>query len=601
MRTSRANHALSGWICGSCKNRFQASRSQRRTNSTSTRKARLPDTPARTRFAPSPTGNLHLGSIRTALFNYLLARRTKGQFLLRIEDTDQKRTIPGAEERLFEDLQWAGLQWDEGPLVGGPYGPYRQSERTQLYQEHVKPLLQNGKAYRCFCSAERIKSFNEARHAEGLPLGYDRKCTHIPLEEAEDRVHNGESHVIRFLVPKEYPRYHDLVYGKSGHGSNKTKKLLLESPVYDDPILLKSDGFPTYHFANIVDDHLMKITHVVRGSEWMTSTPLHIALYEAFAWVPPEYAHVPLLVDKTGAKLSKRNADTDIASFRACGIFPEALTNFTALLGWSHQGKNDVMDLAELSETFDLKITKGNTIVSFEKLAFLQERHALRRISAGGAPLDQIVRDVAVALLERYGAAKVMAFLGPRRLEDVIRCMLQSTRSGWVNATTFAEWAGIFLKDLPRLTVSEDVSTAAEIRTAASTLLLTPAAQWTTRTNRANLESLEFGPDPSKSPPLEPETDPLVISKANKKAKSALYHWLRWALLNGAAGPGIPDTMEILGRDICVQRIQAAVLLCRDAATARDRPAVSVRVAKGTVAKDGQQVEWTEYKTESKL
>ena len=366
MRISRANHALSGWICNSCKHRFQASQA-RRTNSTNTRKARLPDTPARTRFAPSPTGNLHLGSIRTALFNYLLARRTKGQFLLRIEDTDQKRTIPGAEERLFEDLQWAGLHWNDGPLVGGSYGPYRQSERTQLYQEHVKPLLQNGKAYRCFCSAERIKSFNEARHAEGLPLGYDRKCKHVALAEAEDRAHNGESHVIRFLVPKEYPRYHDLIYGKSGHGSNKTKKLLLESPVYDDPILLKSDGFPTYHFANIVDDHLMKITHVIRGSEWMTSTPLHIALYEAFAWAPPEYAHVPLLVDKTGAKLSKRNADTDIASFRARGIFPEALTNFTALLGWSHQGKNDVMDLAELSETFDLKITKGNTIVSFEK------------------------------------------------------------------------------------------------------------------------------------------------------------------------------------------------------------------------------------------
>ena len=240
MRTSRSNRALTGWICSSCEKRLQASQKQRRTNSTTTRKARLPETPSRTRFAPSPTGNLHLGSIRTALFNYLLAKRTKGQFLLRIEDTDQKRTVPGAEERLFEDLQWAGLQWDEGPLVGGPYGPYRQSERTQLYQEHVKPLLQSGQAYRCFCSAERIKSFHEARHADGLPLGYDRKCTHISQAEAEDRAHKGEGHVIRFLVPKEYPKYHDLIYGNSGHGSNKIKKLLLDSPVYDDPILLKA-------------------------------------------------------------------------------------------------------------------------------------------------------------------------------------------------------------------------------------------------------------------------------------------------------------------------------------------------------------------------
>lgn len=492
---------------------------------------------------------------------------------------------------MFEDLQWAGIQWDEGPLVEGPYGPYRQSERTQLYQEYIKPLLQSRKAYRCFCSAEQIKSFNEARHDRGLPLGYGRNCAHIAPAEAEDRAYKGEKHVVRFLVPKEYPRYDDLIYGKSGHGHNKTKKLLLDSPVYDDPILLKSDGYPTYHFANIIDDHLMKITHVIRGSEWMTSTPLHIALYQAFSWTPPQYAHVPLLVDKTGAKLSKRNADTDIASFRARGMFPEALTNFTALLGWSHQGKTDVMDLQELIEMFDLKITKGNTIVSFEKLTFLQEKHAARRIEAGGLEMDQMVRDVAAALLERHGASKVLELLGGRRLDDVVSSILKGTKQHWMNAERFAEHASIFFNDLPGLKVSEDVSTAPAVRTAASTLLFTPQVQWTAETHRANLQHLELGVESSPSPDL----------KVNKKAKGELYHWLRWALLGGAAGPGIPETMEILGRDICVQRIQAANVLSRDADTGKTKPDIKVAVSENEATHKIPKRRWTESKTLPKL
>ena len=190
-----------------------------------------------------------MGSLRTAAFNFLTAKATGGQFLLRLEDTDQKRTIPGAENRLYEDLQWAGLLWDEGPLVGGPCGPYRQSERTFLYQEHIRKLLDNGKAYRCFCSAERLDELNRRRHQKGLNLGYDRKCAHIPRPQAEEKAKKGEQHVIRFLAPKTWPMYNDLVYGKTGHGAEKTKKLLVEEPVWEDAILIKSDGFPTYHWG----------------------------------------------------------------------------------------------------------------------------------------------------------------------------------------------------------------------------------------------------------------------------------------------------------------------------------------------------------------
>src|SRR5271155_2154415 len=246
MRPPQSSRRLYGWVCSSCETRqvtqkLREKPSSPRSLSTASppRKSRLPNSPARTRFAPSPTGNLHLGSIRTALFNYLLARRTRGQFLLRVEDTDQKRTVPGAEDRLYRDLRWAGLEWDEGPTVGGPYGPYKQSERAEIYRSHVRPLVESKKAYRCFCSSERIDKLNRSRHERGLPLGYDRHCTDMPYAEAEDRAHQGQSHVIRFRVPKEYPRFTDLVYGKTGQGNDKGRKLHVDQPVYDDPILIK--------------------------------------------------------------------------------------------------------------------------------------------------------------------------------------------------------------------------------------------------------------------------------------------------------------------------------------------------------------------------
>ncbi|EXJ72150.1 glutamyl-tRNA synthetase [Cladophialophora psammophila CBS 110553] len=601
-----------GWVCSSCRARQTAAKkvhslvptrnasttasssSSSGTNSTQ-RRGKLPSSPARTRFAPSPTGNLHLGSIRTALFNYLLARATNGQFLLRIEDTDAKRTIPGAEEQLYRDLRWAGLQWDEGPEVGGPYGPYRQSERLALYKTHIDTLLQTGQAYRCFCSSDRLDELNRRRHEKGLSLGYDRKCLNsVSPSQAEERAHRGEAHVIRFLSPQEWPRYSDLVYGKSqGHGAEKTKRLLVDEPVYEDAILMKSDGFPTYHWANVCDDHDMHITHVVRGSEWMASTPLHVALYNSLDWMPPAYAHVPLLVDSNKQKLSKRNFNSDISQFRNQGIFPETLVNFAALLGWSHTQKRDVMDLPQLESLFNLKITKGNTIVSFDKLHFLQEQHARRRVLAGGEHFEQMIRDVAIAVLEKYGAGRIMQFLDTgsrkRQLRDVLAQLLKVESLHFRTPSQFSEQCSLFFEPvtLGDLDVS-DVGLLHPLRVAASTLALITEKSWTRDTLHAHLRSLEEATPP---PP-----DNAVDDATTRAWKRELYHYLRWALLGGRQGPGIAETLEILGKGTCTRRIQDANAKARELETVRTRPTIEAQGWKGDVeGKRRVEKDWKGY------
>ena len=284
----------------------------------------------------------------------------------------------------------------------------------------------------------------------------------------------------------------------------------------------------------------------------MSSTPLHVALYDALAWEPPFFSHVPLLVDHNRQKLSKRNFESDVASFKKSGIFPEALTNFAALLGWSHERKSDVMSLRELEELFDLKITKGNTIVSFDKLNYLQEQHARRRVNAGAEQFEHMIRDVAVAMLEKYGAATVSSFVGKRQLRDVVASMLRADSLPYLNANVFAEQVSFYLTPLtrrPPLDIN-GLSISPDLRTAASTLCLVPEDQWTKEIHRANLSGLQ---NSLRQPGL-------AISAEEKLWKKELYHYLRWALLGGAAGPSIPETMEILGRDACVKRIQSAAL-----------------------------------------
>ncbi|TGJ85611.1 hypothetical protein E0Z10_g3134 [Xylaria hypoxylon] len=339
----------------------------------------LPSTPARTRFAPSPTGYVHIGSLRTALFNYLLARATGGQFLVRVEDTDQKRLVPDAEEKLFEDLKWAGLSWDEGPDIGGPYGPYKQSERLQSYKEHANQLLKDGRAYRCFCTPEELDTMKKLALDESRDPVYNKTCSHISAEDAARRAANGQEHCIRFKCDSVAPLVQDLVYGT------------YKSPVpLDDFIIIKRDGFPTYHFANVVDDHLMKITHVIRGAEWLVSTPRHVALYNAFGWESPQFAHVGLLVDQKKQKLSKRFGSFNLSSWKEQGILPIALLNYVLLLGWSpsrdSKEKSEIMDMNDMIQKasytlqFHLRFTKGDVTVN-SKNEFLQKAHMRKSLS----------------------------------------------------------------------------------------------------------------------------------------------------------------------------------------------------------------------------
>ncbi|WP_283607411.1 glutamate--tRNA ligase [Faecalispora anaeroviscerum] len=317
----------------------------------------------RTRFAPSPTGFMHVGNLRTALYEYLIAKNQGGDFVLRIEDTDQERQVEGAVEVIYNTLKMVGLQHDEGPDIGGPYGPYVQSERMSTYKKYAEQLVQEGKAYYCFCTKERLTSL----HEENTFGGYDRHCRNLPQEEIDRLLAQGTPYVIRQKVPAEgATTFHDTVYGD----------ISVENKELEDQVLLKSDGFPTYNFANVIDDHLMEITHVVRGSEYLSSTPKYNLLYEAYGWEIPTYVHLPLIkgrnADGTASKLSKRHGSTGFADLVKEGYLPEAIINYIALLGWCPKDNEEKMDMQGLIERFAIDgISKSPAIFDYDKLTWL--------------------------------------------------------------------------------------------------------------------------------------------------------------------------------------------------------------------------------------
>ena len=323
----------------------------------------------RVRFAPSPTGEPHIGNIRTALFNWLFARHSGGSFVLRIEDTDQERKVEGALDSILASLRWLGLDWDEGPESenggsNGDYGPYVQSERLGLYREAVNRLLANGDAYACFCSPERLDAMRKEQQRNQQPPGYDRHClTELTPEERERRAAE-EKHVVRFRIPTEGGTVvvNDFIRGDVAY----------EPALIDDFVILKSDGFPTYHLANVVDDHFMQISHVMRAEEWLPSAPRHVLLYRALGWEPPVLAHLPMILGPDRAKLSKRHGATSTLEYRNSGYLPEAMTNFMALLGWSLDDHTEVFSRDELVEHFDLdRVGKAGAIFNAEKLTWM--------------------------------------------------------------------------------------------------------------------------------------------------------------------------------------------------------------------------------------
>lgn len=326
----------------------------------------------RTRIAPSPTGDPHVGTAYMALFNYIFARHFKGDFILRIEDTDQTRSRREYEENIYKALEWTGIPWDEGPDKGGPYGPYRQSERTEIYRKMVQQLLKENKAYKCFATPEELEEMRQASAKMGLRVGYDRRYRNLSPEEVEERERAGQPYVIRLKVPLSGECvFEDAIKGR----------IVVPWADVDDQVLMKSDHFPTYHLANVVDDHLMEISHVIRGDEWMSSTPKHILLYESFGWKAPTFMHMPLLLGKDGKKLSKRRNPTSIFYYRDSGFLPQAFLNFLTLMGYSMPDEREIYSVDEIIQTFDPKrIGVSGAFFDIHKLEWVNQQYIVHKI-----------------------------------------------------------------------------------------------------------------------------------------------------------------------------------------------------------------------------
>lgn len=321
----------------------------------------------RTRFAPSPTGYMHLGGLRTALYAYLFAKQRGGTFILRIEDTDQEREVPGAVELIYEDMHKAGLDYDEGPDVGGDYGPYIQSRRKEMYMPYALRLVESGAAYPCFCTKEELQQRRDAAAADGGQWKYDKHCLHIEKAEAKRRMESGEPYVIRQNIPETgVAGFEDLLYGH----------VETECAILDDNVLIKQDGLPTYNFANVIDDHLMKISHVIRGTEYLSSTPKYNLLYEAFGWQPPVYMHLPVVMKDATRKISKRYGDPSFEDLLGQGYVRDAIINFIALLGWAPKDDREFFTLPELVEAFDTDgLSKSPAIFNVDKLRWFNSEY----------------------------------------------------------------------------------------------------------------------------------------------------------------------------------------------------------------------------------
>lgn len=330
----------------------------------------------RVRFAPSPTGYLHIGGLRTALYNYLFAKKNNGSFILRIEDTDRTRYVQGAIENLISKLYWSGLSIDEGVCLEngkisekGDYGPYIQSLRVEkeIYQKYAQELIEKGYAYYCFCSKERLDNIKAQQKADGKIPRYDGLCRGVSIQQSKERIKNGEKYVIRLKLPANRDIvFEDLIKGKITINTNDM----------DDQVLIKEDGFPTYHFAVVIDDHLMKITHIVRGDEWISSTPKHVFMYEAFGWDMPTFVHLPTVLNKNGKKLSKRNDDVSVEDFKEKGYLPQALINYLALVGWSPESNKEILSIEEMIEEFSFeRVSKSGGVFDVDKLDWVNAQY----------------------------------------------------------------------------------------------------------------------------------------------------------------------------------------------------------------------------------
>ena len=481
--------------------------------------------PVRVRIAPSPTGDPHVGTAYIALFNYVFAKKHGGTFVLRIEDTDQTRARADSEQMIFDALHWCGLTWDEGPDVGGPYAPYRQSERSHIYQDHVGVLLAKGEAYRCFCTAERLQKVRIQQQAEKKNPGYDRHCRDLDPKDGEARAKAGEPHVVRMKVPLTG----DIVVEDELRGP-----VTISAEQLDDQVLLKSDGLPTYHLANVVDDHLMEITHVIRAEEWISSTPKHVLLYQAFGWEPPRFFHMPLLRNSDGSKISKRKNPVSINYYRDIGILPHALLNFLATMGWSFGGDREKFTLAEMIDVFSWdRMSLGGPVFNLEKLSHLNELYIHELTEA------QLVDAVIGWRFNREYLARLAPLFQKRikKLSDVISVVDLFFHGGEL------DYAPV-LADMKVPEVS---------------------AEYTRDGLLAYVEKIEAreGFEPAMLEEVAREW-----ADAQKWKTKHAFMLLRLAVTGRKASPGLFETMSVLGKDLTRRRIRAAAETIKKAAEA---------------------------------
>ncbi|MFN5005960.1 MAG: glutamate--tRNA ligase [Ignavibacteria bacterium] len=472
----------------------------------------------RVRFAPSPTGFLHIGGLRTALYNYLFAKHQGGACILRIEDTDQTRFVEGAEENIVDICRWAGMEFDESPEKGGPFGPYRQSERTELYRNYANELLQKGMAYRAFDTSEELDAMRERQKNAGIAAKYDRTVMRseytLGPDETTRLLDSGADYCIRLKVPVSGDiRFNDIVRGE----------VIVNARDVDDQILLKSDGFPTYHLANVVDDHLMQISHVIRGEEWLPSTPKHVLLYQAFDWEMPRFAHLPLLLNPDKSKMSKRFGDVFAKSFREKGFFPDALVNFVALLGWNPTADREIFTMAELIEYFSLeKVNKAGAVFDTKKLEWMNAQYLRASDAQTLLPsLQRILHDHSIEISDER--AKNILIL----LRERITFLNEIPSFG---AYMFSE----------SYEIDEEYKAKYWNEEASSIIhALLPILKQTESFEHVQLNETIGG-----------------YSKEHGIASKFIIHPLRMILTGKQVGAGLYETMEVLGKDTCINRIE---------------------------------------------
>lgn len=483
----------------------------------------------RVRFAPSPTGFVHIGSLRTALYNYLFAKKMGGEYILRVEDTDQTRLVEGAIENMLTAMSWAGVNHSEGVVLDensnvsqiGDNGPYIQSQRLDIYKQYIQELLNSGKAYYCFCSKERLDEVRETQKSKGETPKYDGHCRDLTKEEVQAKIEAGEQYVIRLRLPENHViKFNDLVRGMTEFNTNDL----------DDQVLIKADGFPTYHFAVVIDDYLMKITHVIRGEEWVSSTPKHVYLYEAFGWEAPTFVHLPNILNKEKKKLSKRQGDVAVEDFKKKGYLPEGLVNYVALVGWSPEDNQELFSMDELENAFSIeRVSKSGGVFDTEKLNWVNQHY----IKDGD---DNYITDLAIPFLVEVG------FITEKDVDDkyeFIKSIVSLVKEKLSYVKEITDHVNIFFSDEITLETEE----CREFLQLEHIPVLIQVLE-------EKIESADI-------------VDEVLVKSIFKEIQKEhgikgknLFMGSRIVLTGQMHGPDLPKTMEVIGKEACLNRIR---------------------------------------------